>query len=251
MIRFACPKCQKELTVADDKAGTKGPCPVCGIRLQVPMPRPNKTVLGSLVTDEPPSVEPSRPASAPSGQIVECPACKKRVNVPHASIGRWVECPYCREGFAAVADSPEEEIGQVEILPESAPDLKYCHECGAKIRTKAVVCPKCGVAQPAQREYRSVEDVDEYAGAGSNRIAAGIFGILLGGLGIHKFILGYTGAGIIMLLVSVIGVFGFFCVFGIPSFVMSLIGLIEGIIYLTKSDGDFYRDYVLNKRPWF
>jgi TM2 domain-containing membrane protein YozV len=67
---------------------------------------------------------------------------------------------------------------------------------------------------------------------------------LLGALGIHKFILGYTGAGLIMLLVTVLT-----CFLAYP--VMHLIGLIEGIIYLTKSDQEFVRNYVDGRREWF
>jgi len=78
----------------------------------------------------------------------------------------------------------------------------------------------------------------------SNKIPAGICGILLGGLGIHKFILGYTGAGIIMLLVTVLT-----C--GIAGVVTHLIGLIEGIIYLCKSDEEFVRIYVDGRKEWF
>ena len=79
--------------------------------------------------------------------------------------------------------------------------------------------------------------------AGS-KIAAGICGILLGSLGVHKFILGYTGAGLIMLLVTLLTCF-------IASPIMHLIGLIEGIIYLTKSDTDFVKTYVDGRREWF
>jgi TM2 domain-containing membrane protein YozV len=79
--------------------------------------------------------------------------------------------------------------------------------------------------------------------AGS-KIAAGICGILLGSLGIHKFILGYTGAGLIMLLVTLLTCF-------IASPIMHLIGLIEGIVYLTKSDADFVKIYVEGRREWF
>ena len=82
------------------------------------------------------------------------------------------------------------------------------------------------------------------ASRASNKIAAGICGILLGSLGIHKFILGYTGAGLIMLLVTVLT-----CGFAWP--VMHLIGLIEGIIYLTKSDEEFVRIYVDGRKEWF
>lgn len=76
------------------------------------------------------------------------------------------------------------------------------------------------------------------------KIAAGICGILLGALGIHKFILGYTTQGIIMLLVSILTL-------GLGAWIVAIIGLIEGILYLTKSDEDFSRTYVQNKRGWF
>lgn len=76
------------------------------------------------------------------------------------------------------------------------------------------------------------------------KIAAGICGILLGALGIHKFVLGYNTEGLIMLLVSLLT-----C--GIVAPVMSIIGLIEGIIYLTKSDEEFYRTYIAGKKGWF
>ena len=76
------------------------------------------------------------------------------------------------------------------------------------------------------------------------KIACGICGILLGALGIHKFILGYTTEGLIMLLVSVLT-----C--GIGSPVMGIIGLIEGIMYLTKSDDEFYNTYMASKKGWF
>ena len=77
-----------------------------------------------------------------------------------------------------------------------------------------------------------------------NKLAAGICGILLGSLGIHKFILGLTTPGIIMLLVSLLT-----C--GIGAIPMGIIGLVEGIIYLTKSDEEFYRLYGVEKKEWF
>jgi TM2 domain-containing membrane protein YozV len=82
------------------------------------------------------------------------------------------------------------------------------------------------------------------ASRASNKIPAGICGILLGSLGIHKFILGYTGAGLVMLLATVLT-----C--GIAGVVMHLIGLIEGIIYLCKSDEEFVRIYVAGRKEWF
>ncbi len=78
----------------------------------------------------------------------------------------------------------------------------------------------------------------------SKKIAAGILGILLGALGIHKFILGYTKEGVIMLLVSLLT-----C--GIASPIMGIIGLIEGIIYLTKTDEEFAAIYMTGHKGWF
>ncbi|MCL1665629.1 hypothetical protein BAS09_03115 [Elizabethkingia ursingii] len=72
------------------------------------------------------------------------------------------------------------------------------------------------------------------------KVAAGVLGILLGGFGVHKFYLGYTKAGVIQLIAT-------FVTCGIAS----VIGLVEGIIYLTKSDEEFDRTYVQGKKEWF
>lgn len=81
------------------------------------------------------------------------------------------------------------------------------------------------------------------AGA-EKKVAAGILGILLGALGIHKFVLGYTKEGVIMLVVSLLS-------FGLLAWIMGIVGLIEGIIYLTKSDQEFVATYVAGRKPWF
>ena len=96
---------------------------------------------------------------------------------------------------------------------------KFCKDCGEKINAKAEICPKCGVRQ-------------EYAvrTGGKSKIAAGLFGIFLGGLGIHKFYLGQIGWGIVYLI---------FC----WTFIPELVGFIEGIIYLTMSDEAFAAKY--------
>ncbi len=72
----------------------------------------------------------------------------------------------------------------------------------------------------------------------SKRILCGVLAILLGGIGIHKFVLGNTGAGIIMILLACTGI-------------SSVIALIEGIIYLTKSDAEFIQIYQVEKKAWF
>ncbi len=74
----------------------------------------------------------------------------------------------------------------------------------------------------------------------SKKVIADILGILLGGFGVHKFFLGYTKEGVIQIVIT-------FVTCGIGS----LVGLVEGILYLTKSDDEFVATYVVGRKPWF
>lgn len=78
------------------------------------------------------------------------------------------------------------------------------------------------------------------------RTTAALWAFFLGGLGAHKFYLGYQQEGLIMLLVSILGSFLI-----VPTLVMGVIGFAEFIIYLTKDDRTFVRTYVTNKKAWF
>jgi TM2 domain-containing membrane protein YozV len=75
----------------------------------------------------------------------------------------------------------------------------------------------------------------------NKKVACGVLAILLGPLGIHKFLLGYKNEGIITLVLSLVT-----C-----GTVTSIIGLIEGIIYLCMSDQAFYQTYQVGKKGWF
>ncbi|MBN2337047.1 MAG: TM2 domain-containing protein [Acidobacteria bacterium] len=99
---------------------------------------------------------------------------------------------------------------------------RFCWNCGAESQPVAQVCVQCGVSLAGQRTAE--------AGAKS-RLAAGLLGILLGGLGIHRFYLGYNGIGIAQLALGLGGIFT--C--GITSLASWLWGLIEGIMILTGS----------------
>jgi TM2 domain-containing membrane protein YozV len=98
--------------------------------------------------------------------------------------------------------------------------------------------PNYGAAMPpyGTPAYAMPSDISH------KKITAGICGILLGAFGVHKFVLGFNGAGIIMLLLAL-------TVVGYP--IMHIIGIIEGIMYLSKSDAEFYQTYVVARKSWF
>lgn len=104
-------------------------------------------------------------------------------------------------------------------------------------------------AEEAKESASEFADSAKETFAGNNKkILAGVLAILLGAFGVHKFILGYTKEGIIMLAITLI-IGAFTC--GIGASAMGIVGLIEGIIYLTKSDEEFYNTYQVGKKPWF
>jgi len=63
-----------------------------------------------------------------------------------------------------------------------------------------------------------------------DRVAAALFALFLGGFGAHKFYLGKVGQGLVYLL---------FC----WTFIPAVVGWIEGILYLIKTDQEFAEDY--------
>lgn len=92
----------------------------------------------------------------------------------------------------------------------------HCRDCGAAISRRAEICPKCGVRQ--------------LAAPGRSRVTAALLAILLGHFGVHKFYLGKPGMGILYLL---------FC----WTFIPTIVGFIEGVVYLTMSDAAFDAKY--------
>jgi len=89
------------------------------------------------------------------------------------------------------------------------------------------------------------------AAGSKNKLAAGLLAVFLGGLGIHKFYLGFTGPGLVFLLVNTIGFAITWLLLCIPNIILGVIALIEGIIYLTKSDEEFEQLYIVQKKKWF
>ena len=149
----------------------------------------------------------------------------------YIAAGSTHQGPYTVEQLRTVGLRPETLVW-AEGMPQWQPAGQVADLHGLFAAPVAPMSPVAYQAPPNPAE------------AGSKKIAAGICAILLGGLGIHKFILGYTGPGVILLLITVLS-----CGLAVP--IVHVIALIEGIIYLTKSDEEFYRTYMLGRRDWF
>jgi len=141
----------------------------------------------------------------------------------------------------------------------------FCTKCGSSNDDNSQLCIQCQAPLPViggratayqgdrqqgfQMGYEPIQPPAPMYGYQANqdwqklgadkKIICGICGILVGGFGVHKFILGYTNEGIIQLVLGL-------C-FGIGG----LIGIIEGIIYLTKSDEEFVQTYIQGHKGWF
>ena len=92
----------------------------------------------------------------------------------------------------------------------------------------------------------------------NKKMIAGLCALMLGSFGIHKFILGYKTEGTILLVVNLVCLAITFITCGLAGIItipilsiMGLIAMIEGIIYLTKTDEQFYETYQKNKKAWF
>ena len=120
---------------------------------------------------------------------------------------------YCRNCGNQIADNAAVSVGV---------GTSYCPNCGQPTMPGASACTNCGVflAQPVSPANQK------------SRMAAGLLGVFLGGLGIHNFYLGKTNRALVQLLVSLIG--GVLTC-GLAAIAMEIWGLVEGIMILAGS----------------
>lgn len=93
---------------------------------------------------------------------------------------------------------------------------KDCPGCRVRLDLRAELCPACGMGQSVVR--------------GCSRTMAAALAIAFGTVGAHRFYLGRPGSGTVYLL---------FCWTLIPT----IVGICEGLFYLTLSEQDFARRF--------
>ncbi|MDR2019027.1 MAG: TM2 domain-containing protein [Syntrophobacterales bacterium] len=97
---------------------------------------------------------------------------------------------------------------------------EFCHNCGVATDAKQEICIKCGARLASASSLGAPGE--------RTKIVAGLLGVLVGGLGIHRFYLGYTVIGIVQIIVTI-------CTLGFGA----LWGFIEGVLILV---GTFSKD---------
>lgn len=115
---------------------------------------------------------------------------------------------------------------------QEIPKAAFCPNCGASIPAGATFCASCGVNLAGNPNPNPNPNANASVPAGQqkSKLAAGLLGIFLGGLGIHNFYLGQNKRGLTQLLVSCLT-----C--GIGAFPMQIWGLVEGVFYLIGREG--------------
>ena len=187
--------------------------------------------------------DPSRPESVPSSTLPEAVSLEKGVSTE----GRATQPP-------APQPLPTNQTQEGGSSPWADARATVATAGSAANTFQAEV----NAFQP-QSGQAAIPGATAQSEAAQKKLVAGLLGIFLGSLGIHKFYLGMNQPGIIMLACTIGGyvlftllaiiLIGF--IFLLVPAAVGLIGLIEGVIYLTKSDADFQREYLVGKKPWF
>lgn len=77
---------------------------------------------------------------------------------------------------------------------------KFCSSCGKEVEETAKACPNCGAPQEGPATQTVV--TPPAGGEAKSKMAAGLLQIFLGGFGVGRFYLGYTGIGIAQIAVT-------------------------------------------------
>lgn len=200
---------------------------------EAPSAFPNTPSIEKVVDDDGKPVDPAYVAAAVADFM---PTSQPPKPAPPVFNG----APYGQQGAA-----PQQPAGQPQqpyAQPGYAAQQPYAQQPGQAAyysQSNGYYAPGQGAYQvPYQQPLVHTKD----------HVAAGLLAIFLGVFGVHKFYLGYHTTGFIMLGVTILGSL---LTIGIAAGVVWLIGVIEGIIYLTKSQSEFEQLYVFNKREMF
>lgn len=195
------------------------------------------------------------------GKVIEDAGANSGGQAPVVTNGKGKLIVYGYTQWFAVkpkVDVMKNGIKVAEVYPSAKTEIDIEQDCTITFKCMfrtAVIQAKAGVTQEIQLSFDrmtgdllamsangatvtqqssrpisagfNTNNVGNYnSGSIKNKNVAGLLGIFLGGLGIHKFYMGRHGQGILYLLLC-------------WTYVPAIVGLIEGIIYFTDSDEKF------------
>ena len=140
-----------------------------------------------------------------------CHACAQLIHI---------DAVHCTSCGAPQQKSQSQDIVSERVDPLTNLNSAFCVGCGQSMHVTANSCPKCGALSPNSSPAAGSKDKN----------IAGLFALLLGGIGAHHFYLGNIILGLLYLI---------FC----WTFIPLIVGFIEGLIYLTQSEESFARKY--------
>lgn len=146
----------------------------------------------------------------------KCPKCGN-ITTTQSAVS-YIKCPYCGNEFQPMQGP--------QFGPQPGPQPGY---------------QQTGYQNPNYSHQQSSNDIFANGPSGKSRGAAGLLAIFLGWLGIHYFYMGKNIAGIVFLLVSVIGG-GMTC--GVLTGIVFIVTVVQGILIMTMSQQDFERKYI-------
>jgi TM2 domain-containing membrane protein YozV len=143
-----------------------------------------------------------------------CPDCGAERSAVDASCSRCL--PDQRSSSAEEGSTQENSTDNISYESDPSAPMMYCSECGEEISEKAKTCPNCGAPQKSNSD--------------TSRVTAALLAFFLGGIGVHRFYIGRTWHGVLMLL--------FFW-----TFIPAIIAFIDFIRFLIMSDEEFANQY--------
>lgn len=150
--------------------------------------------------------------------------------------------PIAGEGAAVIHFACPNCAGRYEMEDARAGDRFTC-PCGQRVEVpRPSFKTTLGTLVPAPMASVLPEGINRA------KIITGCLALTLGWLGIHKDWLGFRWTGIMLTLLSIVGGFTFGLI--VPLIVWA-IGITEGVLYLTRSDREFYDVYIVGRRRWF
>jgi TM2 domain-containing membrane protein YozV len=137
-----------------------------------------------------------------------------------------VACPHCQS--------------TVQVDDQLAGQTSRCPLCSGEFR----VPPTSTAPSPGKAAFAASIPRTPLATVTVARLSLGVVALTLGAFGVHKFILGRNLEGLIMLFITLLS-----CFMIAP--IIWIIAIVEGIIYLLKSDREFEQDYLIGAKGWF